>query len=33
MERSANTATKEDDVASTAEETLQFDESNLRGEK
>ena len=32
MERSANTATKENDVTSPAEETLQFDDSNLRGE-
>ena len=31
MERSANTATKENDVTSAAEETLQFDDSNLRG--
>ena len=32
MERRANTATKETDVTSAAEETLQFDDSNLRGE-
>ena len=32
MERSASTAVK-DDVASAAEETLQFDDDNLRGEK
>ena len=32
MERSANTPTKENDVTSPAEETLQFDDSNLRGE-
>ena len=32
MERSANTATKENDVTSPAEETLQFDDNNLRGE-
>ena len=32
MERTANTATKENDVTLTAEETLQFDDSNLRGE-
>ena len=31
MERSANTAMKENDVTSAAEETLQFDDSNLRG--
>ena len=31
MERSANTATKENDVTSAAEESLQFDDSNLRG--
>ncbi|KAM7435799.1 Tetratricopeptide repeat protein 4 [Porites harrisoni] len=30
MERRANTATKENDDTSTAEETLQFDDSNLR---
>ena len=33
MERSANTATKENDVTSAAGETLPFDDSNLRGEK
>ena len=32
MERSADTGTKENDVTSAAEETLQFDDSNLRGE-
>ena len=32
MERSASTAVK-DDVALVAEETLQFDDDNLRGEK
>ena len=32
MERSANTATKENDVTSPAEETLQFDDNNLKGE-
>ena len=32
MERRANRATKETDVTSAAEETLQFDDSNLRGE-
>ena len=32
MERTANTATKKNDVTLTAEETLQFDDSNLRGE-
>ena len=32
MERSANTPTKENDVTSPAEETLQFDDSTLRGE-
>ena len=32
MERSANTATKENDVTSAAGETLPFDDSNLRGE-
>ena len=32
MERSANTATKEHDVTSPAEETLHFDDNNLRGE-
>ena len=32
MERSANTATKENDVSSPAEETLQFDDNNLKGE-
>ena len=32
MERSASTATKENDVTSPAEETLQFDDNNLRGE-
>lgn len=31
MERSANTGTKENDVTSAAEETLQFDDSTLRG--
>ena len=31
MERSANTGTKEHDVTSAAEETLQFDDSTLRG--
>ncbi|CAH3148054.1 unnamed protein product [Porites evermanni] len=30
MERSANTGTKENDVTSAAEETLQFDDSTLR---
>ena len=33
MERSANIAAKEGDVESCAEETLQFDDENLRGEK
>ena len=33
MERSANIAAKEGDVISSAEETLQFDDENLRGEK
>ena len=33
MARSANTAVKEDDVTSAAEEILQFDSENLRGEK
>ena len=33
MERSANIATIEGDVISSAEETLQFDDENLRGEK
>ena len=33
MERSANTATNENDVTSAAGETLPFDDSNLRGEK
>ena len=32
MERSANTATKENDFTSPAEETLQFDDNNLKGE-
>ena len=32
MERSASTAVK-DDAASAAEEKLQFDDDNLRGEK
>ena len=32
MERSANTATKENDITSPAEETLQFDDNNLKGE-
>ena len=32
MERSANTVSKENDVTSPAEETLQFDDNNLRGE-
>ena len=32
MERSANTASKENDVTSPAEETLQFDDNNLKGE-
>ena len=32
MERSASTATKENDVTSPAEETLQFDDNNLKGE-
>ena len=32
MERSANTATKENDVTSPAEETLQFDDNNLKSE-
>ena len=32
MERSANTSTKENDVTSPAEETLQFDDNNLKGE-
>ena len=32
MERRANTATKENDATSAAEGTLQFDDSNLRGE-
>ena len=32
MERSSNTATKENDVTSPAEETLQFDDNNLKGE-
>ena len=32
MERSASTATKENDVTSPAEETLQFDDNSLRGE-
>ena len=30
MERSANTGTKENDVTSAAEETLQFDDSTLK---
>ena len=33
MERSANIAAKEGDVISSAEETLQLDDENLRGEK
>lgn len=33
MARSANTAVKEDDVTLAAEEILQFDDDNLRGEK
>ena len=33
MERSGNTAPKVDDVTSAAEETVQFDDDNLRGEK
>ena len=33
MESSANIAAKEGDVISSAEETLQFDDENLRGEK
>ena len=33
MERSGNTAPKEHDVTSTAEETVEFDDDNLRGEK
>ena len=33
MERSANIAVKEGDVISSAEETLQLDDENLRGEK
>ena len=33
MERSANIAAKEGDVTSSAEETFQFDDDNLRGEK
>ena len=33
MERSANIAAEEGDVTSSAEETLQFDDDNLRGEK
>ena len=32
MERSANTVSKENDVTSPAEETLQFDDNNLKGE-
>ena len=32
MERSANTVSKENVVTSPAEETLQFDDNNLRGE-
>ena len=32
MERSANTSTKENDVTWPAEETLQFDDNNLKGE-
>ena len=33
MERSANKAAKQDGVTSPAEETVQFDDDNLRGEK
>ena len=33
MESSANIAAKEGDVISSAEEALQFDDENLRGEK
>ena len=33
MERSANIAAKEGDVISSTEETLQYDDENLRGEK
>ena len=33
MKRSANIASEEGDVTSSAEETLQFDDDNLRGEK
>ena len=33
MEKSANKAAKEGDVTSPAEETVQFDDDNLRGEK
>ena len=33
MESNANTAAKEGDVISSAEETLQFDDDDLRGEK
>ena len=33
MERSANIAAKEGDVTSSAKETVQFDDDNLRGEK
>ena len=32
MERSANTVSKENVITSPAEETLQFDDNNLRGE-
>ena len=33
MERSDNTAPEVDDVTSAAEETVQFDDGNLRSEK
>lgn len=33
MERSANKVAKQDGVTSPAEETVQFDDDNLRGEK
>lgn len=33
MERRGNKAPKVDDVTSAAEETVQFDDDNLRGEK